>query len=403
MNAVYAFEHTNLVASYEELNKEFRFAQKALDRESARTHDLMREIEQFLKGPTVSVNHLRPLIEGLQEQIIKIKGKLLENVSKEKTMADALKTKLTHLKAYDDHELSQEEKDSLHQVRLGRILVDYMLRCGYYDTAEKAAERLGITEVTNVMHFAGAKKVEKALLARRTNECLDWCHENRSKLRRLKSSFELKVRQQDFIELLRSNEKMQAIDYAKKHFGTLDQETFRRLLPTMALLAFRAGTNLVQYNKLWSLERWDELISDFRKENFRLYNIREHSPFSAIFQSGLSALKTTSCIASSNSNMDVDDNCEEMMRKIPQCPVCVPEVRPLAEGLPIGRVSHSKLICAYSGEMLNENNPPFVLPNGMVYGQNSLLAIAEENNGRIICPRTKHQFFLKEAERVFVL
>ncbi|CDW52414.1 macrophage erythroblast attacher [Trichuris trichiura] len=399
MSDIWALEHSTLAASYEELNKAFRVAQKTLDRESVRSYDLMREIEQFLKGPVVSVNHLRPLIEGVQEQIIKIKEKLMDCVSQEKALTDSLKTKLTHLKAHRDKDM----EDSFRRLRLERILVDYMLRCGYYDTAVKVAERSGIAQVTNIAHFIRAKKVEESLAAHHTNECLEWCHENRSKLRRLKSTFELKVRQQDFIELLRNNERTLAINYARKHFGKLDQDTFHVLLPTMTLLAVGVDTTLEQYQNLWSASRWESLINEFRSENYRLYNMSEYSPFSACFQCGISAIKTTRCVSSGDGCMEIDNGDQEATKKVPECPVCIEEVRPLADGLPIGRVSHSKLICAYSGEILNENNPPFVLPNGMVYGQSSLLAIAAENDGKIVCPRTKQRYSLKEADRVFVL
>lgn len=46
-----------------------------------------------------------------------------------------------------------------------------------------------------------------------TGPCLTYCHENRSKLRRLKSNLEFQVRLQDFIELVRSDKRLEAIKY----------------------------------------------------------------------------------------------------------------------------------------------------------------------------------------------
>lgn len=86
------------------------------------------------------------------------------------------------------------------------------------------------------------------------------------------------------------------------------------------------------------------------------------------------------------------------------CPVCSTEAKDLARPLPFAHVAHSRLICAHTGEPLNENNPPLCLPNGMVYGQNAILALAgESGTGHIVCPRTKQIFALSDAEKVYVM
>ena len=59
--------------------------------------------------------------------------------------------------------------------------------------------------------FLVCQRVEEALRVHDTGPCLLYCHENRSKLRRLKSSLEFQVRLQDFIELVRSNKRADAI------------------------------------------------------------------------------------------------------------------------------------------------------------------------------------------------
>ena len=59
--------------------------------------------------------------------------------------------------------------------------------------------------------FLVCQRVEEALKVHDTAPCLAYCHENRSKLRRLKSTLEFQVRLQDFIELVRSGKKMEAI------------------------------------------------------------------------------------------------------------------------------------------------------------------------------------------------
>lgn len=49
---------------------------------------------------------------------------------------------------------------------------------------------------------------------------------------------------------------------------------------------------IVQYKKLLDIHRWDELIEEFRQENYRLYQLASQSVFTVALQAGLSALKT---------------------------------------------------------------------------------------------------------------
>ena len=41
--------------------------------------------------------------------------------------------------------------------------------------------------------------------------------------------------------------------------------------------------------------------------------------------------------------------------------------RKLAADLPYSKHIHSKLVCHITHDLMNEHNPPMVLPNGMVY------------------------------------
>ncbi len=86
-----------------------------------------------------------------------------------------------------------------------------------------------------------------------------------------------------------------------------------------------------------------------------------------------------------------------------ECPVCQPPLSELSSPLPFAHCSQSRLICFLSGKPLNENNQPMMLPNGFVYGERALTKMAAENDGQIVCPRTKEIFAFSDAEKVFVM
>lgn len=105
----------------------------------------------------------------------------------------------------------------------------------------------------------------------------------------------------------------------------------------------------------------------------------------------------------------------------PQCPVCAKPFNQLAHSLPFAHCSQSYLICTISGKPMNEHNPPMVLPNGYVYGEQvghhpklvveditflhvqALKRMALENGGTVICPRTKEIYLFSTVKKVYVM
>lgn len=55
--------------------------------------------------------------------------------------------------------------------------------------------------------------------------------------------------------------------------------------------------------------------------------------------------------------------------------MCSKSLNKLAQPLPMAHCANSRLVCKISGEVMNENNPPMMLPNGYVYGYNVSLYI----------------------------
>jgi len=187
-----------------------------------------------------------------------------------------------------------------------------------------------LTELPGAPLYTRYAQVEDSLRRRSCTECLQWCAENRAKLRKTKSDLEFQLRQQEFIELVRTDQLAAAIQYVRKHlipfmdthaaaiqrvrargsahcaattvvllliaFAACDGCVLRPPVQAMALLAFpESCTSCVRYQKLYSPERWDQLIAQFRNDNFALYSLSAQSLLSVTLQAGLSALKMPQC------------------------------------------------------------------------------------------------------------
>ena len=409
---VRALEHQTLKVPYEILNKKFRVAQKNIDRESSHVqnsiNDLEKAVNQSRANESITIEKINELLISMVNRLTVLKRKSVECISDELEAANVCKKRLEHLKEYciksNVSESSQEPfslfepndrflTDWKHQ-RMNRMLVDHCLRSGFYETAIELSKYSNIEHLTNIDIFLLCRDIEDSLAKHETSRCLSWCHDNKSKLRKTKSTLEFSLRQQEFIELVRSNQRIEAVKYAQKHFNTFDDfvgtTAQNELEQVMGLLACSPNTQIERYRILFDQNRWQQLIEQFRLENVKLYQLSNSSIFSITLQAGLSSLKTPQCYRKNDS------------RNI-ECPVCSKLLNKLAVTLPCAHCSQSRLVCFISGDPMNEHNQPLMLPNGYVYGERSLKKMAFDTNGKINCPRTGNVFDLKEVEKVFVM
>uniref|UniRef100_A0A8C0M7B5 E3 ubiquitin-protein transferase MAEA n=1 Tax=Canis lupus familiaris TaxID=9615 RepID=A0A8C0M7B5_CANLF len=393
-------EYPTLKVPYETLNKRFRAAQKNIDRETSHVTMVVAELEKTLSS-CPAVDSVVSLLDGVVEKLSVLKRKAVESIQAEDESAKLCKRRIEHLK---EHSSDQPAAASMwKRKRMDRMMVEHLLRCGYYNTAVKLARQSGIEDLVNIEMFLTAKEVEESLERRETATCLAWCHDNKSRLRKMKgrqsehdvktgrksrvasgspkesedlgmetikgkpelSCLEFSLRIQEFIELIRQNKRLDAVRHARKHFSQAEGSQLDEVRQVMGMLAFPPDTHISPYKDLLDPARWRMLIQQFRYDNYRLHQLGNNSVFTLTLQAGLSAIKTPQCYKEDGSS------------KSPDCPVCSRSLNKLAQPLPMAHCANSRLVCKISGDVMNENNPPMMLPNGYVYGYNRDLPAAE--------------------------
>jgi len=385
---VKVLEHPTLKVPYELLNKKFRSSQKTLDRELAHFCTAATELETSLHRTSVTVQDVTRLLGTVTDKLRVLKRKSEESVSDELETADLCKRRLKHLLEYGTG--SPGVCSQWKRKRLDRVLVDQFVRCGFYEWATKLAKQSHIEQLTNIDIFLVAKEVEESLRRRDTGPALAWCHDNKSKLRKNHSKLELYLRQQEFVELVKADRRMEAVLHARRYLSNMEDYQCEDIQSCMALLAFPVDTEIEPYCSLLAEQRWDRLITEFREENFRIYQLSAVSVFNTVLQDGLATLKTHQCYrADGQSNAD--------------CPICQTPLNELARPLPFSHCTQSRLMCALSGKPIDEYNPPLMLPNGNVYGKRALQSLAADMKGRVVCPRTQEVFAESQLEKVFVM
>jgi len=406
-------EHGTLKVPYEILNKKFRLAQKVLDKEVSHVTASQQELERVLQQEEKDKMLVSQQLDSLKGSLLQLQSKGGESLGEEERVASVASKRVQHVKGgaveQDLHQLKQWRNQ-----RLDRMLVDYLLRQGYYNTAINLAKVEGLEDLTNIEVFLTAREVENKLMARDVSSCVAWCQENKSKLRKMKSSLEFQVRLQEFIELVRNGQKMEAVKHAKKFLSSDSESSHLELLQqAMLLLAYSPNTQIQRCKELLDPARWEALTTQFRNENFRLHQLSSQATFSVALQAGLASLKTPHCykklthsspyIIPGVPGITQDLGPSVGAERNPECPVCHPALNKIAANLPFAHCSQSRLVCHISGQPLNENNQPLMLPNGYVYGEEALAEQAMVNDGQVICPRTKEIYSYTEAQKVYIM
>ncbi|RZS18894.1 hypothetical protein BHM03_00051242 [Ensete ventricosum] len=113
-------------------------------------------------------------------------------------------------------------------------------------------------ELVDIDIFLAAKKIIDSLRNKEVAPALAWCAENKSRLKKsktdtyilsfeLQSKLEFQLRLQEFIELVRADENLRAVSYARKYLAPWGATYMKELQHVVATLAFRHDTECSTY------------------------------------------------------------------------------------------------------------------------------------------------------------
>jgi macrophage erythroblast attacher len=182
MEAEMELEYSLVKAPHEGMNKVFRQSHKFIEKEMAQVGS---NIFDLCSRPNISTNEAYTSLDKLVGKMQGLKRKMEESKKEEEGHIQRFRSRLEHIKTF----YKNEDKDSLsrwNNIRVDRIMVDYMLREGLYDSAIRLAQEANITDLVDIDIFNSSKKVIEGLADHDAAEALQWCADNRSKLKKIK-------------------------------------------------------------------------------------------------------------------------------------------------------------------------------------------------------------------------
>jgi macrophage erythroblast attacher len=115
-----------------------------------------------------------------------MRRKLGSAADEEARLYHQVDARLAHLSDLADmHTLDDVKYESWSRRRLDRLLVDYLLRHGYNNSATALADSKGIRDLVDVETFVAMSKIRESLRAGSVIEALAWCNENKKELRKM--------------------------------------------------------------------------------------------------------------------------------------------------------------------------------------------------------------------------
>lgn len=394
MAEVFALEHATLKHPYERVRRATRASQGAV------AAGLEAVCSSLDAAAGRSSTEQLAVARAAARTVSSLRSEMLRCKAHEKEAVQLCGTRLAHLQQAaaggGDAEETAAAAAVWREQRVSRVIIDHMLRQGCYDTAAELATATGTTDLVNAELFRACRPIEAALLQLREDgscggDCgpaLAWCEEHAERLGKLKSTLRFRLHLQEFVELVREGRRMEAVAYANRTFPAHAARHLSDIQTVMSLLVFTADTTCEKYQHFFHADRWSDLVQLFRNNTFALNSLPARSTLAFSLQAGLVVLKTPQCYAEGGRNV--------------HCPVCSASLNPLAASLPRSNQLNSTLVCRISGALMNEDNPPTMLPNGYVYSRNALLAMWERR-GKITCPRTGASFGVDDLQKVFVM
>ncbi|TDH65549.1 hypothetical protein CCR75_004036 [Bremia lactucae] len=449
---------------FENASRNFRLYHKQLSRELLQ---ITAQIEALGNSAVhnIDVEAATDKLAELAKNLRDLKQKAKDGALKQAFDLQSCATRTRYLKTLKDSETLFTSSFSSFQTpsMTDRLIADFLLSQGCLDTAKLIENTREISHLVDHDLHAECQAVLKDLENFHTDQAMTWCSQNGSRLRRLQSPLEFSLRLQTFIELVRAHKPLDAIQHARAYLTPLaimqpDNSTLRdaaihEVQSAMATLAFASPQTcgIKAYEQLFAMDRWAALAQMFRQTFRDVYGMHQMPSLSIVLYAGLSTLKTRACqvtrdaIANAGSATrgkrqrrdseqgrdndaeesrhqcddepdksspdDVIDAAASKKRKchdveifVSLCPGCSDVGSQLCAGLPFAYHPHSRLVCRVTRQVMDEHNPPFMLPNGRVYSKQGIELLKQRSSdGMIQCIDTQGRYSLDDVKPVYIL
>ncbi|QSZ30506.1 hypothetical protein DSL72_000060 [Monilinia vaccinii-corymbosi] len=380
------------------LRKNFKVVQLNVEKEGTGVKAALREAADASLNARASPDDVLKNLDSMLARMRGLKRKLNACAEEETRLQQQSQARIKHLSSlYDMKSLDDVKYEEWSRIRLDRLLVDYLLRNGYKESAAALAKRKDISQLVDIETFVQMSKIRDSLCKGRVAEALSWCSENKKELRKMelvKNKLEFMLRFQQYIELVRTQDQakmVESIAHARKYLLPFEESYPKEIRQVSGLLAFPPGTRARGYSELYSSARWAELAKLFTETHNDLLGLPSVPLLHIALSAGLSALKTPTCHSSHVSSISPTSS-SSVTSSV--CPICSIELNDLARKVPYAQHTKSHV-----------ESDLVLLPNGCVYGLGRLEEFSRKaglSDDKVKDLRTGDVFDREKLKKVYI-
>lgn len=174
---------------FELLRKNFKAAHFNVEKESTAVKATLRETANASLNAKASTEDVLKNVDSMLARMRGLKRKLNASLEEEQRLHQQSQSRIRHLgELYSMRSLDDVKYEEWSRTRLDRLLVDYLLRYGYKESATALAKDKNIQDLVDVETFVQMSRIRESLQNGRVVEALAWCNENKKELRKLEVS-----------------------------------------------------------------------------------------------------------------------------------------------------------------------------------------------------------------------
>ena len=148
--------------------------------------NLLRETAQNAVGGRAGPDDALRGVDAMLARVRGVKRKLAAAADDEARLYRQVDARLAHLAELAGMQtLDDVAYEAWSRRRLDRLLVDYLLRRGYNDTAAALADDRDMRDLVDVETFVAMSRIQESLRGGSVVEALAWCNDNKKELRKM--------------------------------------------------------------------------------------------------------------------------------------------------------------------------------------------------------------------------
>ncbi|KAI1824441.1 CTLH/CRA C-terminal to lish motif domain-containing protein [Xylaria intraflava] len=384
------------------LRKNFRSARFEVEKDGSFVKETLKKTATESVNGRVSQQDVLKTLDSMISRMRGVKRKLTAFAEEENKLHRHEEARVKHLtELYSIYSVDDVKYESWSRTRLDRLLIDYLLRQGYVESARELAQERGIELLVDVDTFEQMNKIRKCILNGSLQEALAWCTagDTKKELRKMDSNLEFMLRYQQYIELVRTRSHIrpdEALAHARKHLFPYRDTYPTEVLHACGLLGLTPEyvAQIDAYKELYAPARWQMLADLFTETHNSLLSIPSVPLLHIALSSGLSALKTPACYSIHPNSAAAPSHHTSLSLATNVCPICSTELNELARNVP--HALHSK----------SHVEPDLLLlPNSRAYGKARLEEYAKKAGlpeGQIKDLRTGEIYEMDQLRKVFI-